>query len=350
MVIDENRAIAASACVLYLIGAITDYFDGMIARKYQIITAEGKFVDPLADKMLTSAAFIAFVQLDIVALWMILIIIIRDFGTTFLRIWAKKIDIRINTSLLAKWKTFIQMIFIAYILTFVFLKNTELISPQIADKIIYSDVTYISMLLLTLFTIWTAIEYVLANKEHFGLVKKKHNKKNVKENVSGVNNIKKILFCKITGSFLGIGFIPFAPGTIATFIAVGIYLLIPDLYKTQIALILASLFFFISIPIITVLEKTDTPDPRYFVLDEMVGIWFALSNPYFNPEILWLVILILLFRLFDIFKPYPINLLNSKKGAFFVLADDIVAGFLASMIYQIIYTLYNLLGIYNYLN
>lgn len=165
MIINEDRAIVASACILYLLGALTDYFDGLIARKYQIITSEGTFVDPLADKMLTSAAFIAFVKLDIVPLWMVLIVIIRDFGTTFMRLWTKKNELKMTTSLSAKWKTTFQMLFIAYILLFIFLKNTALIDYRLADNIIYSDATVILMLILTLFTLWTAIEYIIDIKK-----------------------------------------------------------------------------------------------------------------------------------------------------------------------------------------
>lgn len=165
MIINEDRAIVASACILYLLGALTDYFDGLIARKYQIITSEGTFVDPLADKMLTSAAFIAFVKLDIVPLWMVLIVIIRDFGTTFMRLWTKKNELKMTTSLSAKWKTTFQMLFIAYILLFIFLKNTALIDYKLADNIIYSNATVILMLILTLFTLWTAIEYLIDIKK-----------------------------------------------------------------------------------------------------------------------------------------------------------------------------------------
>ncbi len=165
MIINEDRAIVASACILFLLGALTDYFDGLIARKYQIITSEGTFFDPLADKMLTSAAFLAFVKLDIVPFWMVLIIIIRDFGTTFMRLWTKKNNLKMTTSLSAKWKTTLQMFLIATILVFIFLKNTGLIDYKLADKVIYSNITFILMLILTLFTLWTAIDYIISIKK-----------------------------------------------------------------------------------------------------------------------------------------------------------------------------------------
>ncbi len=160
---------------------------------------------------------------------------------------------------------------------------------------------------------------------------------------------KRVKLLKFVGSFFGVGFIPIAPGTFATILAVCIYLLFPDIYKAQISLILVFLFFFISIPIIKELEKYDRIDPAYFVLDEMIGIWFVFTNPFFQREFLWILIVFLLFRLLDIFKPFPLNLLNSKRGAFFVLFDDIIAGLIVSVIYQIFYMIYNFSGLLNLL-
>lgn len=165
--------------------------------------------------------------------------------------------------------------------------------------------------------------------------------------INSGNHPKKIKLFRFIGSFLGLGFIPIARGTIATIIAVVIYLLFPDAFKAQISLILAFIFFFISIPILTELEKFDGSDPNYFVLDKMIGIWFAFSNPFFQAEFLWIVVIFVLFRLFNIFKPFPINLLNSKQGPFFVLADDIASGLIASLIYQIFYMIYNFSGLIN---
>lgn len=152
--------------VLYFIGAVTDYIDGWMARKYKMVSQWGIFFDPLADKFLTTAAFLAFVILGIIPLWMVLIIIIRDFGTTFLRIYADTVGTQIKTSYSAKVKTFFQMTFIAYLLILIFWKNTYVISYRDFNihHLTYSTITYIIMLLLTIFTLWTAVEYIIQNK------------------------------------------------------------------------------------------------------------------------------------------------------------------------------------------
>ena len=73
------------AMILFIVAALTDLFDGYYARKYNISTSFGKFFDPLADKILISLAFIAFVVLGYVQMWMVLLIILREFLITGLR-------------------------------------------------------------------------------------------------------------------------------------------------------------------------------------------------------------------------------------------------------------------------
>jgi CDP-diacylglycerol---glycerol-3-phosphate 3-phosphatidyltransferase len=165
MLIAETKAIVEIGCILFLIGAFTDYLDGWWARKYGAVTNWGEFFDPLADKFLTIAAFLAFVVLDILPLWMVLIIIFRDILTILLRVFA---DIRkkpIKTSFTAKTKTFIQMVFIAFILVLIFIKNIQIpgIEPQEIESVIHSNGVYYSMFFLTVFTVWTVIEYIYQN-------------------------------------------------------------------------------------------------------------------------------------------------------------------------------------------
>jgi len=178
--IDDSVEAISIACTLYFIASITDYLDGWIARKFQATSNWGKFLDPLADKFLTSAAFLGFVFRDIIPLWMVLIILVRDFGTTFLRLYAEKINMHIKTSLFAKWKTTFQMFFIAYILILLLLEKsvgfTAFVLRTTVHKIqglIYSDFVYILMLGMTLITILTAVEYVKNNKNIF--IKKQKN-------------------------------------------------------------------------------------------------------------------------------------------------------------------------------
>ena len=153
-------------CFLYLVAAITDYIDGWYARKFGLITKWGQFFDPLADKILTTSAFIVFYLFDIMPLWMLIIIVFRDALTTTIRIVTLKKKQMLETSYPAKFKTAVQMVFIAFILVMLFIKLTGVfdITEQTANAIIYSQWVYFLMLLLTLLTVWTLFDYIFKNK------------------------------------------------------------------------------------------------------------------------------------------------------------------------------------------
>jgi len=167
LILSTDQLFQQLACVLFLIGALTDYIDGWYARKYNEITDLGKFVDPLADKILTSAAFLSFVFLYIIPWWMVAIIILRDFITTILRIYGEYSGKSFRTSKTAQVKTALQMLFITYILVLIYIKdaNSNVTSSLNIQSLIYSSWTYTAMFLLTLMTVWTIIEYFYQNKE-----------------------------------------------------------------------------------------------------------------------------------------------------------------------------------------
>ncbi|MCA1057639.1 CDP-diacylglycerol--glycerol-3-phosphate 3-phosphatidyltransferase [Rossellomorea aquimaris] len=104
------------AAMLFIIASVTDGLDGYYARKYSLITDLGKFLDPLADKLLITAALVALVQMDIVPSWMVIIILCREFAVTALRLIAVKEGIVIAASNLAKWKTRVQVVSISALL------------------------------------------------------------------------------------------------------------------------------------------------------------------------------------------------------------------------------------------
>ena len=166
LIISEDSFLVKLGCILFFIGSMTDYVDGWVARKFRIESSSGKFLDPLADKFLTASAFFAFFAIKIVVLWMILIIIIRDIFNTFLRFYADSINQPIKTMYSAKVKTSLQMLFIAYILVLLYLKNLsyQFITANDINTLIYSLSTFIVMLILTLITVWTFLQYI--NKNH----------------------------------------------------------------------------------------------------------------------------------------------------------------------------------------
>lgn len=95
---------------IFAIASLTDMLDGKIARKYNLITNFGKFMDPIADKLLVSSAFIAFVQMNLLPAWIVIIFIAREFIISGFRLVASDAGIVLAASWWGKFKTAFQMI------------------------------------------------------------------------------------------------------------------------------------------------------------------------------------------------------------------------------------------------
>lgn len=104
------------AAVIFIAASCTDWLDGHFARKYGLVTNLGKFLDPLADKLLVTAAFVSLVELGLAPAWMVIVILAREFAVTGLRLVAAGEGDVIAASGVAKWKTTIQIIAIAALL------------------------------------------------------------------------------------------------------------------------------------------------------------------------------------------------------------------------------------------
>ena len=100
------------ALAIFCIASITDFLDGKIARKYNLVTNFGKFMDPLADKLLVCSALICFVDLKLIPTWIVLIIIAREFIISGFRLVASDNGVVIAASYWGKFKTTSQMIMI----------------------------------------------------------------------------------------------------------------------------------------------------------------------------------------------------------------------------------------------
>lgn len=150
---------------IFFIASVSDILDGYIARKYNYVTNFGKYVDPLADKILILSAFILmyFYFPDSVKLWMILLILSRDVFITIFRTLMKKKNIVMETSQYAKAKTVFQIIIVHIILIFDAM-DSQIISPLFFEKMIY----YL-MILCVAFTILTAVHYIKINIKSFNV-------------------------------------------------------------------------------------------------------------------------------------------------------------------------------------
>ncbi|MBN4076525.1 CDP-diacylglycerol--glycerol-3-phosphate 3-phosphatidyltransferase [Gemmatimonas aurantiaca] len=131
----ENFYSRLAALFVFLIAAATDIADGYYARKYGIITGFGKFIDPLADKVLVSSAFISFVALGYAQVWMVAVIIGREFLITGLRSLAAYRGTVISPTYWAKVKTALQMSSVGAILLFINLESVyEYLGEPFSDE------------------------------------------------------------------------------------------------------------------------------------------------------------------------------------------------------------------------
>lgn len=136
------------ALVIFIVASLTDWIDGYLARKLHLVTNLGKFMDPLADKLLMTAGFVAFVQLGLAPAWIVILILAREFAVTGLRTVAASEGVVIAAGSSGKIKTTIQIITIIVLFLNI---NTYLNSVMLwASAII---------------TIYSGIEYFVQNRK-----------------------------------------------------------------------------------------------------------------------------------------------------------------------------------------
>lgn len=142
------------ALAVFIIASLTDMLDGKIARKYNLVTNFGKFMDPLADKLLVCSAFICFIELGKLPTWMVLIVIAREFIISGFRLVAADNGVVIAASIYGKYKTAISMIMICLVIA-------DINNP------IYQVVTTIFIWAALILTVVSLIDYIVKNKDIF---------------------------------------------------------------------------------------------------------------------------------------------------------------------------------------
>lgn len=135
---------------IFIIASLTDLIDGKIARKYNLVTNFGKFMDPLADKLLVCAALIALTEMGRIPSWVVIIIISREFIISGFRLIASDNGVVIAASYWGKFKTTFQMIMVCL---------------MIADMEVLSVLTAIIMWIALALTIVSLVDYLWKNKD-----------------------------------------------------------------------------------------------------------------------------------------------------------------------------------------
>ena len=145
----ENQTLRYVAAAIFIIASLTDMLDGKIARKYNLVTNFGKFMDPLADKLLVCSALICMIELRQLPAWMVIIIISREFIISGFRLVASDNGVVIAASYWGKFKTTFQMIMVIL---------------MIANIQALNILTQIVMWIALALTIISLIDYIVKNK------------------------------------------------------------------------------------------------------------------------------------------------------------------------------------------
>ena len=132
--------------------SITDFLDGKIARKYNLVTNFGKFMDPLADKLLVCSALICLIQLELIPAWVVIIIIAREFIISGFRLVASDNGVVIAASYWGKFKTAFQMLTVIVLILNI---------PNKVFTILGTALIYVSHAL----TVISLIDYIAKNKD-----------------------------------------------------------------------------------------------------------------------------------------------------------------------------------------
>lgn len=152
--------------LVFVIAMLTDWYDGWVARRWGYVTRWGTFLDPLADKVVTSAALIAFIYLDLVPAWTVWVIVIRDVVITFLRSYAELKGKPFDTTRLAKTKTFLQFALIYYVLLAYIALDTEYFRSRygaLLNQLLDRSLLYVFMVIIAAITLLTGVLYIIEN-------------------------------------------------------------------------------------------------------------------------------------------------------------------------------------------
>lgn len=159
------------ALVIYVIAALTDWYDGWLAKKFNYFTNWGKVWDPIADKILTAGTMISLVILGIFNIYPVIIIILRDVFMTGFRSYAEHIRKPFPTSRYAKVKTFIEMVYLNYVLLTYLLMNSSVLPENVRGffaAMFVKEIIDWGLIVVAFITVHSAYIYI---KDNFHLFK-----------------------------------------------------------------------------------------------------------------------------------------------------------------------------------
>lgn len=168
MVVGDTSYNTFIATIIFVIASLTDAYDGFIARKYGTVTRWGTFLDPLADKILISTAFVALMIKGYLSTWMILVVIIRDTIVTLIRAYGLWKNKPIKTEKFAKWKTTLQILIVGFLLLYDNMVTNpfgKTLSLELQEIVRQSGVFDAAMFVIVIITVYSGFIYIIGNRK-----------------------------------------------------------------------------------------------------------------------------------------------------------------------------------------
>ncbi len=162
----SNMLLRQLSLVVFILAVLTDWYDGWVARKWGYVTPWGRFLDPLADKVVTSAALVAFSFIGLIPAWTVWVIVIRDVAITLLRSYSEYKGKPFDTTRFAKTKTVLQFAAIYYVLILHIVQDTEYFRTHfgtLIDRLLDHSLLYSLMVFIAVVTLWTGVVYIFDN-------------------------------------------------------------------------------------------------------------------------------------------------------------------------------------------
>lgn len=142
------------------------------------------------------------------------------------------------------------------------------------------------------------------------------------------------ILCRMLSTGFYTGYTPIAPGTVGSVFSLVLFVLIPGFRDITLFIITLGIFF-LGVFVAGEVEKSDGPDPSIVNIDEIVGMWISIIFLPGDLSWIWLIAAFLIFRLFDILKPFPVNVSQRLPGGWGVMIDDILAGIYTNLVLRI---------------
>lgn len=294
------------AFAVFLVAGLTDLWDGYLARKSGRETNFGKILDPIADKFLVLCAMFALVHLDVYPLWAASAIAAREFLITVIRLRCLVHHEVLAAEFSGKLKTFVQIVSLTVAYLFLMARD-HLASATPAETLFI--VNQGAVLLAVGITLYSGLQYLKTRQRIHDLA-------------------------ELIATALYVGYLRPAPGTYGSLAGMALYFTMP---KTPHAYAMAVLVFTGLAVWASHIHGTHTgrKDPTEVVVDEVIGILVAL---FLIPSgWLPLITAFVLFRVFDVAKPYPLRKLEYLKSGWGIVLDDLGAGIYANLVTQLLF-------------